>query len=406
MSAFGANIPPANPAPTTSGVDAATPSFDNDVAFLRSHTGVIVLSDSKGMARIAIAPEWQGRVMTSTMDGGSGRSFGWINRPLINSGQPASHINAFGGEDRLWLGPEGGQFSIYFAKGVAFDYAHWFVPPPLDTQPFQTVSHSLDQASFQATFPLTNYSGTHFQVTVKREIRLLDTRTAWSDLGLPPSEHLSLVAYESKNVLINVGKEPWTKDTGLLSIWILGMFAPSPGATIVVPIQPGPESVLGTKVTSNYFGDIPAERVRVTQRTIFLKGDGKYRSKIGINPKRGRGKLGSYDAEHRVLAIIEFNQPDGVNDYVNSLWKIQQNPFEGDVINAYNDGPPAPGEKPLGPFFEMESSSPAAAISPGSHIEHVRRTIHITGPESDLEAVAHAVLGVSLGDIRSAFAEH
>lgn len=344
--------------------------------------------------------------MTSTMDGGSRRGFGWINRPLISSGQPAPHINAIGGEDRFWLGPEGGQFSIYFAQGVAFDYAHWFVPPPLDTKPFQTVSHSRDRASFQASFPLTNYSGSHFQVTVKREIRLLDTRTAWHDLDLPPSDHVSLVAYESRNSLVNAGKRHWTKDTGMLSIWILGMFAPSSGATIVVPVKPGPESTLGTRVTSNYFGEIPADHLKVTDSAVFLKGDGKFRSKIGINPRRGLGRLGSYDAEHRVLTIVQFNQPEAVNDYVNSLWKVQQNPFGGDVINAYNDGPPIPGEKPLGPFFEMESSSPAAALAPGVHIEHVRRTIHITGPESDLDTVAHAVLGVSLKDIRSAFTEN
>jgi hypothetical protein len=31
------------------------------------------------------------------------------------------HINVFGGEDRFWLGPEGGQFSIFFAKdGVVY----------------------------------------------------------------------------------------------------------------------------------------------------------------------------------------------------------------------------------------------------------------------------------------------
>jgi hypothetical protein len=384
--------------------DVAAPTFDDDVAFLRSHTEVIVLSDPDGAARVAVAPAWQGRVMTSTMER-SGRSFGWINRPLISSGTLAPHINVFGGEDRFWLGPEGGQFSIYFAKGATFDYANWFVPPPLDTQPFRTVSRSRDKASFEATFSLTNYSGTRFQVKVKREIQLLDTRTAWSDLGLTPSDHVTLVAYESKNSLINAGKKPWTKDTGLLSIWVLGMFAPSPRATIVVPIKPGPESTLGTQVTSNYFGNIPAERLKVTENAVFLKADGKFRSKIGINPQRGLGKLGSYDADHQVLTIVQLNQPEGVGDYVNSLWKLQQNPFGGDVANAYNDGPPAPGETPLGPFFEMESSSPAAALSPGGHIEHTHRTLHITGSESELDAIARAVLGVSLADIRSVFPE-
>ena len=30
-------------------------------------------------------------------------------------------MNGFGGEDRFWLGPEGGQFSIFFKKDDPFD---------------------------------------------------------------------------------------------------------------------------------------------------------------------------------------------------------------------------------------------------------------------------------------------
>ena len=106
----------------TQGSDAAT--FGNDVAFLQAHTDIIVLSNAKGMAKVAIAPAWQGRVMTSTDGNDAGRGFGWVNRELIASGKLLPHINAFGGEDRFWMGPEGGQFSIYFAKGAKFDLAN------------------------------------------------------------------------------------------------------------------------------------------------------------------------------------------------------------------------------------------------------------------------------------------
>ena len=30
-------------------------------------------------------------------------------------------MNVFGGEDRFWLGPEGGQFALYFKAGDPFD---------------------------------------------------------------------------------------------------------------------------------------------------------------------------------------------------------------------------------------------------------------------------------------------
>jgi hypothetical protein len=157
-------------------------------------------------------------------------------------------------------------------------------------------------------------------------------------------------------------------------------------------------------VTSDYFGAIPRERLTVTDDEVFLKADGQFRSKVGLNPKRSRGRLGAYDAAHHVLTIVQFNQPEGVTDYVNSLWKIQRDPFGGDALNSYNDGPPAPGKPPLGPFFELESSSPAAALEPHGSLSHLHRTIHVTGPEAALDLIARAVLGVSIHEIQSAFA--
>jgi hypothetical protein len=50
----------------------------------------------------------------------------------------------------------------------------------------------------------------------------------------------------------------------------------------------------------------------------------------------------------------------------------------------------------------MESSSPAAALAPGERLTHTHRTIHLIGAEQDLDAIARAVLGVRLGQIKSA----
>ncbi len=379
--------------------DAA--SFGDDAAFLKRHTDLIVLSDAKGLAKVAVAPAWQGRVMTSTAGADAGLSFGWINRELIASGKLLPHMNAFGGEDRFWMGPEGGQFSIFFAKGAKFEFEDWFTPAAFDTLPFKVVRQSRDKAAFASEFTLTNYSGTRFEVAVDREVRLLATKAAWRKLGLKPSADVSLVAFESDNKITNTGKNAWKKDTGLLSIWILCMFTPSPSTTIVVPIKAGPESELGVKVTSDYFGQVPPDRLVVKDNVIYFCADGKYRSKIGINPKRSKGVSASYDADNKVLTIAQYSLPAGVTDYVNSLWKIQDNPYGGDAANCYNDGPPAPGVKPMGPFYELESSSPAAALAPGKSLSHIHRTIHLSGPESALDGAARATLGVSLADIKA-----
>lgn len=340
--------------------------------------------------------------MTSTARGDEGLSFGWINREHIASDKFTPHINVFGGEDRFWLGPEGGQFSIFFAKDAKFDLEHWFTPAVIDTVPYPVASQSPGKATFVAEFALTNFSGTRFDLKVNRQVRLLTLTAAWKNLGIKADKTVSLVAFESQNKITNRGKSAWRKETGLLSVWILGMFNPSPVTTIVVPIKAGPDSALGSKVTSDYFGTVPPERLIVKDEVIFFSGDGQYRSKIGISPKRSKAVLGSYDAANKALTIVKFTQPEDVNDYVNSLWKLQDNPYGGDAANSYNDGPPAPGAKPLGPFYELESSSPAAALAPGRSHMHTHRTIHLVGPEASLDAVARNVLGVSLAEISTA----
>ena len=54
--------------------------FASDLEFLRRFTDVAVLSSPSGPGEIAVAPEYQGRVMTSTTGGSDAPSFGWIGR--------------------------------------------------------------------------------------------------------------------------------------------------------------------------------------------------------------------------------------------------------------------------------------------------------------------------------------
>ena len=375
--------------------------FGDDVAFMRRYTDLIVLGDEDG-ARLAVAPAWQGRVMTSSGGGEARASFGWINRALIAARTVRPHINPVGGEDRFWLGPEGGQFSVFFAPGTRFQLADWHTPAAVDSLPWTVAGQSAHTVKLRTTFPLINYSGTRFDVLVDREVRLLPSATAWDRLGVKPAPGVEIVAYESDNRLTNRGTAAWRRETGLLSIWIPGMFTASPETTVVVPITAGPESQLGRKVTADYFGAVPAERLQVTDEVVYFRGDGGWRSKIGISPRRSKGVLGSYDPAHERLTIVQFSQPAGATDYVNSLWQLQQDPYGGDAANSYNDGPPEDGSTPLGAFYELESSSPAAALAPGERLLHVHRTIHLSGPAAVLDETARRCLGASLAAITAA----
>ena len=373
-------------------------TFGYDLNFLQQyHKDLVVLGDSAG-AQIVIAPAYQGRVMTSTTEGNKGISFGWVNHKLIASGKTAAHINAVGGEERFWLGPEGGQFSIYFKKGTEFKFDNWFVPKEIDTEPFELVSSTSSEAVFKKEMHLENYSGNKFDLTVDRTIRLLDKASINTTLGIAVPENVQAVAFESDNKVTNNGSVAWDKKTGMLSIWILSMLNASSQTTVAVPYKQGDTSSLGKIVTDDYFGKVPADRLKVDSGLILFKADANQRSKIGVSPKRALPFVASYDAVNNVLTIAQFTLPAGTTDYVNSLWQLQDDPFAGDAVNAYNDGE-IDGEQ-MGKFYEIESSSPAAALAPGNSIQHIHRTIHLKGSKEDLDKISLKILGKPVDGIK------
>ncbi len=369
-------------------------TFGDAVSFVDAHSKLIVLGADDG-ATIAVWPAMQGRVLTSSAGGAAGRSFGWINQDLIASGKAQQHINAVGGEDRLWLGPEGGQYSIFFAPGVPFDLDHWYTPAALDTEGFGVVSQSRSDVKLRKSFTLTNYSGTRFNVQIDRRVQLLAPAEVWRHLGVASVAGVKMVGYQSVNTLTNLSAEPMTKSKGVLSLWVLGQFRAAPAATIILPFRTGPDSQLGIPVKTDYFGPVPPDRIKISKATALFKADSNYRSKLGINPKRSRGVIGSYEPEHHVLTIVQYDQEPAA-DYVNSAWEIQKEPYRGDVANCYNDGVPAPGKPQLGQFYELESSSPAVALESHASVEHTQRTMHLVGTAAQLDAIAYAVLGVHL----------
>jgi hypothetical protein len=342
--------------------------------------------------------------MTSTTGGGDAPSFGWIGRAAIASGKRQPHMNVFGGEDRFWLGPEGGQFALYFKPGDPFDLDHWQVPAPIDWDTWEIAGQSTTEVRFRKPMTLVNYSRTQMTVDVDRTIRLLSSEDVARLLGVAPGSAVRTVAFESSNTVTNAGNTEWKPDTGLVSVWILGMFNPSADTTIVLPFTPGPESTLGPIVNDAYFGKVPADRLVITPSVVFFRGDGQYRSKIGLSPSRALQTAASYDASGHVLTLVQYTRPPDAARYVNSMWEIQREPYKGDVINSYNDGPPEPGKAPLGPFFELETSSPALSLAPSQQYTHVHRTFHFVGPEVDLDRLARATIKVGLSEIVAAFA--
>lgn len=375
-------------------MSSASNSFSADLEFLKKYQKPLVLTaPDDDSAQVAVVGALQGRVMTSTANGASGNSYGWLNYKLLESGKFTPHMSAFGGEDRFWIGPEGGQFSVYFQQGKQFVFDDWQVPAVIDSEPFELVSSDKSKAAFRKTASLTNYSGTKFDIQIDRSVETLSKIAIETAINFP-LKNVKTVAYETINTITNQGAD-WKKETGLLSIWILGMFNPTPKTTVVVPFVGGGDHK--NQINDSYFGKVPAERLIIEDSVLYFKADGKHRSKIGLPPSIAKPVMGSYDAEKGVLTIVTYDL-DPTGDYVNSMWEIQKEPFKGDAANSYNDGPVADGTQ-MGPFYELESSSPAKALKKGETLTHRSRTYHFEGDKIALNAVARKMLGVSLEEI-------
>lgn len=378
-------------------------TYGYDVAFLaKNNIETVELEDENSGAKVLVAPGWQGRVMTSSADGNPGASFGWINYGFIEKGEVSGQFNPVGGEERFWLGPEGGPFSVYFKPGEEQVFSNWKVPAELDTQPFEVVEKTQAKVSFKSQFSLVNATGTTLEVGVNRTVQLLSKPEAENVLQLSLNPSLNFVAFETVNTLKNAGETTWNEKNGFLSVWLLCMFNPSEQGVVFIPFREGEETVLGKKVTDNYFGKVPEDRLIVKENRLFFKIDGKFRSKIGISPERALPFCGSYDAGSRVLTLLQYSQPQEPARYVNSKWGGQDDPLKGDVVNSYNDGPADDG-KVMGPFYEIESSSPAALLLPGNEITHTQRIFHISGEEARLNEITVNLFGITLNEIKTVF---
>ncbi len=377
-------------------------TFEDDVAFLTKHGDIDVLVGPSG-GRVALSAKYQGRVMTSAVSPG-GRSLGFVHRAFIEGGKTGTAFDNYGGEDRFWLGPEGGQFGLYFAPGKPFAFAEWQTPREMQEESWDIVRKSPTERAYTRHMQLTSWSGTKLVVDVARSVRLLDATEVSADLAIALKPGVSWVAFESANRITNAGSAAWTEATGLPSVWILGMFAPAKDARIVLPFEAvtkGAEGAEGAIVNDRYFGKVPSDRLAVHERAGYLvmKADGEHRSKIGLGPTRARQVAGSYSASESLLTIVQYGESPRGKKYVNSMWETQKDPFAGDVVNAYNDGPTEPRKPSLGGFYELETSTPAAALARGESVVHTHRTFHFVGETAALEAIAKQVLGVSLADL-------
>jgi hypothetical protein len=381
-------------------------SYGKALAFLGKHTQVVELSS--GDARVAVTPAWQGRVMTSTCGGNDGPSFGFVHDSFIEAGKINPQFNNYGAEERLWLCPEGGQFSLWFKPGEMQEMKNWYTPKALNEGEWKAGKTTDSSVVMNANLKFKNASDTAFDLDVERTVQLLSGDEFGRLFGaaaakLVKDSGAKMVAYATDNKITNLGPD-FVKEKGLVSIWILGMMNASPKSVIIMPYKPGDTAELGPVVKSDYFGAVPPERLKITPEAVLLSADSHFRTKIGASQRRAKSALGSMDFAANVLTLVNFNMPaDPTKEiYLNNMWQVpQEKPFVGDVVNAYNDGPNDLGSQ-LGAFYEIESVSPAKVLKTGESLLHSHRTVHIQSDYATLKKIAQEVLGVDLDAVKKA----
>ncbi|HKG69368.1 MAG TPA: DUF6786 family protein, partial [Segetibacter sp.] len=327
-------------------------------------------------------------------------SFGWVNYKAFTAPVDA-HMNAYGGENRFWLGPEGGKFSLFFKPGSEMVFENWKTPAPIDTEAWHVTNKTNTSVALQKEMKLINYKGTEMNLLVDRSINILDKQQINQSIEILLDTAVKVVGYETVNVLANKGTAEWTEATGMPCMWLLDMFKPTPATVIVVPFKNAAGQPFNKVATTNYFGQIPSDRLKHTDDVLYFKADGKSRGKLGVVPGKAKPFAGSYDSQNKVLTAIKFDvEPEA--KYLNQEWNTTKPSFLGDAVNAYNDGPLADGSQ-MGPFYEIESVSPAAFLKPDQTLSHKHSVFHFTGNEQALDGIAKKLFGTSLDDIKKAF---
>ena len=374
--------------------------FEGIREFLDSTADAVVLQGENG-SKIIVSPRLQGRIMTARV--GNVESTGLVPRKTIEEGEVHKHFNNFGGLDRFWIGPEAGQYGVYFPPGAEeLSRENWQVPADFDKGAFEVQEKHADRINLHREMEVTNLGGVKFQVKVSREIGLIPSTKLKTELGIELPAGISYLGCYSDNQLQNSGKTDWDPASGLIGIWILGMLNASDQAVVIAPFK-GPAEDGKAPYNDNYFGKVGGDRLKVIDKAVIFRGDARKVGKFGLSQQRTTGLAGSFDFGKNLLTVVRFSVPETMERYGNSTWQVkQEKPYGGDAFQSYNNGGDDITEVAADAFFELESASPVRALKKGESISHRHATYHFQGSRAELEKLAGTLLGVSLKKVEAA----
>src|SRR5690554_1883624 len=159
-------------------------TFGYDLNYLSKKDSLIVLKSDDEKAQVIVSAKYQAKVFTSTVNGKEGNSLGFVNYRFFDAGIVDEHMNGFGGENRFWLGPEGGQYSIFFEPGKEQVYDNWHTPKGIDIEAWEIREATTKSATLAKEMTLQNYRGNNLQIAVERTISLVTNSEIATSLNI------------------------------------------------------------------------------------------------------------------------------------------------------------------------------------------------------------------------------
>jgi hypothetical protein len=335
-------------------------SYHDTLNYLAHKTSIVELYDQWG-GRVAVCPEWSGRILTSTCEGLEGDSFGGINVQAIADG-----LGDFGGEDHWTLFPLGHSFVI------------------------ETIKES--KAVLQRTLQTTDANGTPAEFHLTRSIALLSRRSMGQLFGDAVStvleqDNVSVIGFHTENTVR-------AQEKACIVSRQRGMFNATPHTFVILSTPPPEQPVLEMFTEANdfhaevdYLGGSPHGRIRHLPRGLLIRADGHGQCQTTLPFSAAPPILGAIELRFGTITLWTFDLPDNSteNDAVN------------DMVRIYNHGRSRTSEPDWATYYEINCFSAARLLQPECSFTYCQSTLHLSADNDVLGDLIQQIFGVSLG---------
>jgi len=346
----------------------------------------------QGASRVLVSSN-QSQVITSSVNGDNGYSYGWLDTKAIQKNSVEKTTFFYGGEDRFWLNPLGSKYSLFYDQNKIIQ-KNWQVPDLFTKEIFDQIEKTNTSVLFKKeNAMITNNIGTTFIIDIERKIKIYTDQEITKTLNIGIPETVKKVGFSSTTTIVNKGNN-WSEEKGLITPWTIGMFKGSPTSIGIFPYTNKSSSF----ALSTYFFSKKENRHKIDTDVVYFKTDGAKRSKIGLKAKHCTSVIGNYDYRHKRLTIIKYSfDPDGI--FLSSDEESLETPYHGDVVNSYNNAT----NNGQATFFELETTAPGSILKKNESIDHTHHTFHFEGSVEDLNRISKSILGCDLSKLELVF---